>query len=186
MRWSTINGGDYASYYQTEAAQRENTYIQRFLWKWLRGSEVVVDYGCGTGLAKRLISEWARDVPRVIGVDIDPGFNPDVLMSAREYTPGEDGAVSLFAAEEIGVKAMRRIVRAAKRAVVVFFRWAPNSQASWYSGRPIRFMLKARLKPWRLRRMFEREGLYLYPLNHEKAYWVAVKGPRTIREVQDG
>lgn len=124
MRWSTINGGDYASYYQTEAAQRENTYIQRFLWKWLRGSEVVVDYGCGTG--------------------------------------------------------------AAKRAVVVFFRWAPNSQASWYSGRPIRFMLKARLKPWRLRRMFEREGLYLYPLNHEKAYWVAVKGPRTIREVQDG
>lgn len=73
------------------------------------------------------------------------------------------------------------------------------SEVNWNRVEPIRELIESQGEPfservaqfirkyaWRQRRMFEREGLYLYPLNHEKAYWVAVKGPRTIREVQDG
>lgn len=173
MKWSTISSKGYDAFYSRPECERENIEIKKALLRVVQPWDEVYDFGCGTGLAKKLIAD--RTI-QYWGIDYDSAFvgegkERDARQVARYAM--SDVSVFLFSAEEIGPKAVWTAIRRSRGYVVVWYRKPYLAQGSWFFGKRGLFWIQYWLKSRMIYGILKQDRAKISRLCGEAGYWIA-------------
>jgi SAM-dependent methyltransferase len=173
MKWSEISPKGYDAFYARPECERENASIRAALLRVVQPHDTVYDFGCGTGLARRLLG--SRPV-LYWGIDKDPVFvgegqEEDARLVAFFASP--DVSVFLFSGEEIGPMAVRAAIKHSRGYVVVWYRKPYRAKGSWFYRKPLTFFLRYWVKSRLIYCILKENGARINRLCGEKGYWIA-------------